>query len=114
MSRNLFIALVLAAVAQSLTFFQGQSQFIWTWAKNNPIIISFMGIPISYLFIMFVKYAALSFNGEIWPGRLIGFAVGAIVFTILASVIMKEPVSLKTFICLILSAGILGIQMFWK
>ena len=114
MNRNLFIAIILATVAQSLTFFQGQSQFIWTWAKNNPIAISFMGVPISYLFIKFVKYAALSFNGEIWPGRLIGFAVGAIVFSILASAVMKEPVSAKTFICLILSAGILGIQIFWK
>ena len=114
MNRNLLIAIILVTVAQSLTFIQGQSQFIWEWAKNNPIIISLMGVPISYLFIMFVKYSALSFNGEIWPGRLLGFAIGAIVFSILASALMKEPVSAKTFICLILSAGILGIQIFWK
>ena len=114
MNKYLILAIVLVTIAQALTFFQGQSQFMWTWAKNNPIAISFMGVPISYLFIMFVKYCALSFDGQIWPGRLIGFAVGAIVFTIMAWLLMKEPVNTKTFVCLLLSAGILGIQIMWK
>lgn len=114
MNKNLIIAIILVAVAQSLTFFQGQGQFLWNWAKNNTIVMSLLGIPISYMFIKFVKYCALAFDGQIWPGRLIGFAVGAIVFTLFSWIIMKEPISAKTLVCLILSAGILGVQILWK
>lgn len=114
MNKYLIFAIFLGSVAQALTFFQGQSQFFWSWAKEHPWAISCAGVPISYMFIKFFKYCALSYDGQIWPGRLVGFALGSIVFTILAWFIMKEPISTKTFVCLLLSAGILGIQILWK
>ena len=30
-----------------------------------------------------IKYIVEHFNGELWPGRLIGFGIGAILFAIL-------------------------------
>jgi hypothetical protein len=56
----------------------------------------------------------MAFDGQVWPGRLIGFAVGAIVFALLSHFIMDEPFSTKTITCLFLAGGILGIQIFWK
>ena len=89
--RNLIISLVIIAIAQLLAYFQTQSQFFWTWAKDHPLLMSIMGIPISILLIYFTKYCSLAFDGQVWPGRLIGFAVGAIVFAMLSHFIMSEP-----------------------
>lgn len=112
--RNFIIALVIVTFAQLLAYLQTQSQFFWTWSKEHPLLISITGIPISILLIYFTKYCALAFDGQVWPGRLIGFAVGAIVFALLSHLIMNEPFTPKTIVCLCLSAGILLIQMFWK
>lgn len=114
MNRNLFISLIIIIIAQIMTFVQLQSQFVWTWAKNHPILISLGGFPISLLLIYFTKYCSNAFNGEVWPGRLIGFAIGAIIFALLSITLLKEPMTTKTMICLGLSALILIIQIFWK
>jgi hypothetical protein len=108
------ISLVLIVIAQTLAYFQLQSQFIWNWAKQHPIIISFLGVPVSILLIYYTKYCAEAFSGQIWPGRLIGFAIGAIVFAILSHYVMHEPFTTKTIVSLILAFGILLIQIFWK
>ena len=112
--RNLIIALIFIIFAQSLAYFQLQGQFFWTWAKNHPILMSFMGVPISILLIYFTKYCALAFDGQVWPGRLIGFAIGAIVFALLSSLIMSEPFTTKTIVSLCLAVGILLVQVLWK
>lgn len=112
--KNLLISLIIITIAQSLAYLQLQSQFFWSWSKNNPLLMSLAGIPISILLIYFTKYCALAFNGEVWPGRLIGFAVGAIVFALLSHYIMNETFTTKTTICLFLACLILLIQIFFK
>jgi hypothetical protein len=112
--RNLIIALVIIIAAQLLAYLQTQSQFFWTWAKDHPLLMSISGIPISILLIYFTKYCALAFDGQVWPGRLIGFAIGAIVFALLSSFIMNEPFTPKTIVSLCLAGGILLVQVLWK
>jgi multidrug transporter EmrE-like cation transporter len=93
---------------------QLQGQFKYTWMNQNPIIMAMLGFPLSLLYIMSVKHMVTYFDGNLWPSRLVGFAVGIIVFTIMSWTWFKEPISLKTGICLILSLMILGVQTFWK
>jgi hypothetical protein len=112
--RNLIMAFITIVIAQLLAYLQTQSQFFWTWAKEHPLLMSITGIPISILLIYFTKYCALAFDGQVWPGRLIGFAVGAIVFAFMSNLIMNEPFSAKTIVCLCLSALILLVQVLWK
>ena len=112
--RNLIISLVIVTFAQLLAYLQTQSQFFWTWAKDHPLLMSITGIPISILLIYFTKYCSLAFDGQVWPGRLIGFAVGAIVFALLSHFVMNEPFTTKTIVCLILAGGILFVQVLWK
>jgi hypothetical protein len=112
--RHLIISLVIVVIAQSLAYLQLQSQFFWTWAKEHPLLMSITGIPISILLIYFTKYCSLAFDGQVWPGRLIGFAVGAIVFAMLSHFIMNEPFTPKTIVCLCLAGAILGVQILWK
>lgn len=114
MNKNIIIALLIVSLAQVVTFFQMQGQFFNEWMRKNTYIVILLGIPISWLFIKYAKYAYDGFDGETWPGRLISFAVGAIVFTVLSWQVMGEQLTGKTILCLILAMGILAIQIFWK
>jgi hypothetical protein len=114
MNNNLFIAMLLLVISQVVIYFQLQSQFFFEWAKNNWLILSLLGVPISIGLSFYTRYCADAFDGATWPGRLIGFAVGAIVFALLSVIFLKEPLSTKTITCLSLSALILIIQIYWK
>ena len=111
---NFIIGFLYGLAAQILTFIQLQGQFKFQWAKDNPLIISLMGIPLSLLYLSSVKHLVSHFDGQLWPSRLMGFAIGAIVFTGMSWMWFKEPLSLKTLICLGLALCIMGIQLFWK
>jgi|LauGreDrversion4_2_1035121.scaffolds.fasta_scaffold01185_12 hypothetical protein len=111
---NLIISLILIVVGQCLIYFQGQSQFFWPWAKAHPVLMSLVGIPASLLFIYFIKYNAMAFDGQTWPGRIISFSAGTIVFAFLSSFVMGEAITAKTGVCIALSIIILLIQIFWK
>ena len=111
---NFIIGLLLGIIAQILTFFQLQGQFKYEWVKEHPLIAALFGVPISLLYIGSVKYLVAYFEGNLWPSRLLGFAIGAIVFTFMSKFLFNEPFTLKTGICLALAACIMGIQIFWK
>lgn len=111
--KNLYIALVLIAFSQIIVYLQLQGQFFSNWIKTHPWLMSLLGIPISLILIEYTKRSALYFNGEVWPGRLIGYAVGIIVFTALSYAIFNEPLTNKTIVCLILSSIIVAIQVFF-
>jgi multidrug transporter EmrE-like cation transporter len=111
---KLFIGVVVGIIAQTLTFFQLQGQLKYEWFKNNYWLVVLMGIPVSMLFMFSVKNMVSAYGGEMWPSRLIGFSIGAVVFTYFSWSLFGEPLSLKTIICLILSFSILGVQLFMK
>jgi hypothetical protein len=111
---QLVIGILLGIIGQTLTFFQLQASTRWDWFKNNYPLMVLMGIPISIIFIHSVKNLVAAFDGQLWPSRLIGFSIGAVVFTILSSILFNEPLSLKTVICLLLALAILLIQLFVK
>lgn len=111
---KLFWGIIIGTLAQVLTFFQLQGQLKYEFLKDNYWLTVLIGIPISMCFMFSVKNLVLSFNGEMWPSRLIGFSIGAIVFSLLSYFIFNEPISLKTGICLGLALLILIIQLFWK
>ena len=111
---NLLKGMLFGFVAQVLTFFQLQGQLKIEWFKNHPILMAFMGVPISLLFMTSVKNMVMAYDGQIWPSRLIGFGIGVIVFTLMSYLLFKEPLTLKTLICLGLGVCIILIQLFWK
>lgn len=111
---KLFLGFITGLLAQIITFLQLQGGIKYSWFEKYPIATLTASIPISWLYLKSVGYFVDSFNGEIWPSRLIGFGIGIIVFALMSYYLFNEAISLKTFICLILACGILGIQMFWK
>lgn len=111
---QIILGVLWGLAAQVTMYIQLQGQIKFEWLKNNMWFSLLMGIPISFMFIMSVKNFVEAFNGQIWPSRLIGFGIGVIVFTIMSYIMFKEPMTLKTGICLLLGLGIILIQIFWK
>lgn len=111
---KLLIGVLFGVIAQIMTFFQLQGPIKYDWFKNHYWLVVLMGIPISMLFMFSVKNMVLAFGGQMWPSRLIGFSIGAIVFTYFSWSLFGEPLTLKTIICLFLAVSILMVQLFMK
>jgi hypothetical protein len=111
---SLLIGMFFGLLAQITTFYQLQGPLKYEWFKNHYWLVVLMGIPISMMFMMSVKHLVIAFGGQLWPSRLIGFSIGAMVFTYMSWALFSEPMTLKTFICLMLAFVILLIQLFMK
>jgi len=105
---------IFGLIAQIVTFLQLQGQIKYEWFKNNPLIVAFMGVPISLLFMYSVRNFIAAYDGQIWPSRLIGFGIGVVVFTVMSHYLFNEPLTPKTLTCLSLGVCIILIQIFWK
>ena len=114
MSKALILGTGLFLLGQGLVWFQTNSQFIWKWPKDNPMLIALCGIPISYLYIYGTKYTVQHFDGTMWPARFIGFGVGILVYALFVGIFFKEGITLKTVTSLLLSLSLIFIQVFWK
>jgi len=112
--RVLFLGLLLFLLGQIGAWYQTNGQFISNWVKSNPLVVSLLGIPVSLLYIKATEYITLSFDHQIWPARLLGFAMGILSFSFLTYYHLNEGITLKTGIILFLATLILLIQVFWK
>ena len=110
----LILCITLFLLVQVVTWFQLNGQFFSPWFKNNVFLLCLMGIPISWLYIEATRMGFIAFDGLIWPGRLLGFAMGILTFVICANMFMGEGLNTKTIISLILATILTFIQVFWK
>ena len=110
--KYLFYAIFLFLIGQSLIWFQTNGQFVWTWVKKNPFIMSLMGVPIAYIFIH-ASNNSQAYFGNLWGGRMLGFSTGIFTFTLLTWGFVGEPITTKTFLTLILALSIILIQLFF-
>ena len=111
---NILAAIILFTIGQAMIWFQTNGQFVWPWAKENPMLMALIGFPISYILIIATKYVVAGFDGLLWPGRLVGFGTGMIVMAILTYCYMGEGITTKTLISLVLATTLVFIQVFWK
>lgn len=114
MNRNIIIALILFTIAQALIWYQTNAQFFNNWAKERPLTLALVGVPISYILIYASKYVVAGFDGLLWPGRLIGFSTGMVIMAILTYTHLGETITLKTGVTLLLAFIIVMIQLYWK
>jgi len=113
-SHNFIHGILYGIIGQVLSFIQLQGGIKWGLNEKYPVPLMLLGLPISWAFMKSVENFILAFHGESWPSRLCGFSIGVVVFSIMSLILFKEGITLKTTICLILSLGILSVQVFWK
>lgn len=111
---KLLLGIIYGVIAQVITYFQLQGNIKWNLMDRYPILMYMVSLPLTFLYVKSVQYFVEAFDGRVWPARLIGFAVGIIVFTFLTHVVFKEQMTWKTIITLVLSIVIILIQIFWK
>ena len=102
-------------VGNILAWFQFNSQFVWKWWENKPILTNLIfAFPMGLCFWYAVKYIVED-SGALWTSKLIGFGVSNLIFAVLTYYLLKESIfSPKTIMCLTLSVVIIGVQVFWK
>jgi hypothetical protein len=111
---NILIGLSLFITTHVVIWFQVNGQFVWPWAKENPMLMALLGFPISYILIIATKFIVAGFDGLLWPGRLVGFGSGMIVMAILTWCMLGEGLSTKTLVSLFLAVTLVMLQVFWK
>ena len=111
---NYVIAILYGLVAQIITFLQLQGPYRYDVLRNHPVPVLLMAVPIAWLFTKSTHYFYIASEGQLWPGRLIGFGIGMIVFSLMSYALFKEPMTMKTIVTLILSVLIVCLQVFWK
>jgi|TARA_R110000851_G_scaffold332415_2_gene508616 hypothetical protein len=107
--------IILFVIANVLAWFQFNSQFVWGWFEDRPIITcAVFAFPMSIVFWYAINSIMLE-TGQLWTTKLVGFGVGNIVFGILTWLMLGESLATaKAIICLSLASMIIGIQIFWK
>jgi len=113
--KHFVYAVLLFTIGQAMIWFQTNGQFFWKWAKEHPFLMAFLfSTPIAVIFIKATELIVIYFDGNLWPGRFIGFAMGMLTFAIFTSTIMGEGINHKTLVSLILSTVLVLIQILWK
>ena len=111
---KLLLGVFYGLLGQIGSFFQLQGAIKYNWHEKYLWLILLVSIPICWVYIKSVHYLILGFSGQIWPSRLIGFAIGIMVFTLMSVFLFRETFTFKTLICLFLGFCILLIQLFMK
>lgn len=111
MNKHLLAGMAFGLAAQVLTFVQLQVNVKLGLMQRYPVAILLSAIPLTWMHIKAVEHMALAFGGQLWPGRLIGFGVGIVVFTIMGMALFGEGLTVKNAICLALAVLILAIQV---
>jgi len=111
---KLITGTLLFLLGQILVWYQINGQFLSDWIKSHPLVMSLLGIPISYVYIVATRDLVIAFDGELWPQRLIGFSMGMIAFAFLTWFHLNQAITAKTAVTLALAAAIVLIQVFWK
>lgn len=105
--------LLMFALGQILGWFQLNSQFLWKWWENKPIISAFVfGVPTSIMF-WYAWRIVTAHSESVWSARFIGSGTGFLVFPVLTWFLLGESMfTIKTMICLFLAILIILIQIY--
>jgi hypothetical protein len=115
LKNGVYVGILFFFFANIMAWFQYNSQFVWDWWKDKPLLANgIFAIPVGLCFWHATKNIVEA-TGELWAGKLLGFGVSNMIFAILTYAIMKESIfTAKTMTCLFLAVLIILVQIFWK
>ena len=112
---KILIVCLLFTVGQVFGWFHLNSQLVWEWWKDKPLLpIVLFTLPASLCFWygMQLAYAEM---GEIWGPRFLIFALSYLTFPFLTWYFLNESMfTIKTMICVGLAFIIALIQLLWR
>ena len=109
-NKEILFCILILFFTQIVIWFQLNAQVKWDWFKDNYLLLSILGMPISYALLLSTKYGFQGF-GELWPIRLMGFAVGIMSFPVITYLVLGEGITLKTGLSLGLAVIIMLLQL---
>ena len=109
LNKDILITVFILFSVQIVIWYQLNGQLISQWCKEHPWTLSFLGVPISYALILCTQYGYEGF-GELWPIRLLGFAIGMISFPFITYFVLGEGITIKTGISIALACIIMILQ----
>ena len=112
--QNLVFGILYGLLGQVGSFMQLQGGIKYGWYPKYLWVSMILAVPLSWFYLLSVQHFVKAFDGEIWPSRLLGFSIGIITFTLMSSFLFKEPLTLKTIVCLLLGFSIVAIQVLWR
>ena len=109
------IGFLLFTIGQILIWLNVNSQFVWEWWKDKPLLTSLIySVPTSMIF-WYASKSIVEQTGEIWSARFVGFGASYLVFPLMTYYLANESMfTFKTLTCTFLSVIILCIQIFYK
>ena len=115
LSHDMVVAMCLFTVGHVLAWYTHNSQFVWDFWKNRPILVNIIfGVPCGIFFWYGVKYA-VSASDMLWTSRFVAFSLSYVTFPIMTWFYLGESMfTLKTMICTALAFMIIGVQIFIK
>ena len=108
-NKDVLITILILFASQIVIWFQLNGQLVWDWFKNNPFLLSLLGIPISYLLLLATKYGYIGF-GNLWAVRFTAFAFSMITFSFFTWCFLGETVTIKNAVSLVLALALIIIQ----
>ena len=112
--RYLIYGIFLYMFGQFFAWLQSYGPLIFPKLKDNTWILYVTAPVVTFFYLYATRYTVQSFNGIMWPSRIISFSVGVILFTVLTNIFMKEGLNAKMIVSLSLCVLVLLIQIFWK
>ena len=108
---KLWLALIAQLIGSIIAFYQLQGWIIYEHKFLKSVWwVYFTSLFIAPLFFWSTRWS-YEYFGAFWNMRLAGFGIGTIVFGVMAWMFIGEIPTLKTFICLLLAAAIILIQV---
>ncbi len=103
-------------LGHTLGWFAGNSQFVWSYWQNKPILATLLfGTPAGLAFWYGTKFCFAATGGELWSVRFIAAVFSYTVFPIMTWYFLGESVfTPKTMISIILALSILFVQIYYS
>ena len=115
-SQEMLYGIFFMIVGHSFGWFAGNSQFVWDYWKDKPVLATILfGIPAGLAFWHGSKFCFAATGGELLSVRFLAAVFSYTVFPIMTWYFLNESMfTPKTLICVFLAMCILIVQIYYN
>lgn len=115
-SLDMIYAILFFVAGHIAGWFAGNSQFVWSFWQDKPVLATILfGIPSGLAFWFGTKFCFEATGGELWSVRFIASVISYTVFPLITWYFLNESMfTPKTLICVFLAMTILFVQIYFN